>query len=79
MTETRMIQISQPLTGEEEWLALKAPLESGWLTQGPQVSAFEQRFAEKHEVDQALPDSLLRKGGTRAFRTLLPFLLANDS
>jgi perosamine synthetase len=54
MTETRMIQISQPLTGEEEWLALKAPLESGWLTQGPQVSAFEQRFAEKHEVDQAL-------------------------
>lgn len=54
MTETRIIQISQPLTGEEEWLALKAPLESGWLTQGPQVSAFEQRFAEKHGVDQAL-------------------------
>lgn len=54
MTETRMIQISQPLTGEEEWLALKSPLESGWLTQGPQVSAFEQRFAEKHGVEKAL-------------------------
>lgn len=48
------IQISQPLTGEDEWQALKAPLESGWLTQGPQVNAFEKSFAQRHGVEFAL-------------------------
>jgi perosamine synthetase len=54
MSEKRVIQISQPLTGEAEWLALKAPLDSGWLTQGPQVNSFEQRFAQKHGVKHAI-------------------------
>ncbi len=50
----RKIQISQPVTGEEEWLAVREPLESGWLTSGPKVRAFEQRFGEIHGVKHAI-------------------------
>ena len=50
----RTIQISLPSTGEEEWLACREPLESGWLTQGPKVAAFEKGFAERHQVKRAL-------------------------
>jgi perosamine synthetase len=53
MTE-RKIQISLPSTGDEEWNAVRGPLESGWLTQGPQVAEFERRFAEHHEARHAL-------------------------
>jgi len=52
--DKRSIAISLPSTGEEEWLATKGPLESGWLTQGPEVSKFEKSFAELHEVKHAL-------------------------
>ncbi len=54
MKTLRRIAISQPSTGEEEWLALREPLESGWLTQGPRVAAFEKAFAERHRVNHAL-------------------------
>lgn len=54
MTAKRNIPIALPSTGEEEWLALKEPLETGWLTQGPKVKAFEQMFAERHRVSHAL-------------------------
>ena len=50
----RSIQISLPCTGEEEWQACREPLESGWLTQGPKVAAFEKAFAERHQVTHAL-------------------------
>lgn len=50
----RTIQISLPDTGEEEWQACRDPLMSGWLTQGPQVTAFEKQFAQRHDVDHAL-------------------------
>lgn len=50
----RVIQISLPSTGEEEWQACREPLMSGWLTQGPQVSRFEKAFAERHHVKHAL-------------------------
>jgi perosamine synthetase len=52
--DRRIIQISQPATGEEEWLALREPLETGWLTHGPKVSAFERAFAERHQVPYAI-------------------------
>ena len=51
--EQPIIQIATPFLGEEEWLALKEPLSSGWLTQGPKVAKFEKEFAEKHEVKYA--------------------------
>lgn len=50
----RNIQISQPVTGEEEWQATKEPLVSGWLTAGPKVREFEQLFAERHKVKHAI-------------------------
>lgn len=50
----RKIAISQPSVGEEEWLALREPLETGWLTQGPKVAEFEQAFAARHRVSHAV-------------------------
>lgn len=50
----RNVPIALPSMGEEEWLALREPIESGWLTQGSKVSAFETAFAERHQVAHAL-------------------------
>ena len=54
MTGKRSIQISLPATGEEEWQAVREPLMSGWLTQGPKVAAFEKTFAARHQCGHAL-------------------------
>ena len=54
MTVIRQIAIALPSTGDEEWQALREPLASGWLTQGPKVAAFERAFAERHRVKYAL-------------------------
>jgi dTDP-4-amino-4,6-dideoxygalactose transaminase len=50
----RQIAISLPSTGDEEWEALREPLQSGWLTQGPKVAQFEKQFAAMHGADHAL-------------------------
>lgn len=52
--EKRNIQISLPSTGDEEWQATREPLQTGWLTQGPKVAAFEKTFAARHQVNHAL-------------------------
>lgn len=52
--EKRSIAISLPCTGDEEWQAVREPLVSGWLTQGPRVSEFEKAFAVRHDVPHAL-------------------------
>lgn len=52
--EKRNIQISLPSTGDEEWQATREPLQTGWLTQGPKVAAFEKAFAARHQVNHAL-------------------------
>ena len=54
MIEPRRINISLPSTGEEEWQAIREPLMTGWLTQGPKVAALEQAFAKRHQVKQAI-------------------------
>lgn len=50
----RRIQIAAPSMGEEEWLALREPIETGWLTHGPKVAAFEKAFAVRHQVKHAI-------------------------
>lgn len=50
----RNIQISLPSTGDDEWQAVREPLVTGWLTQGPKVAAFEKDFALRLHVKHAL-------------------------
>ncbi len=52
--EKRIIQIASPCFGEEEWEALREPIVSGWITQGPKVAEFEKLFAERHKVKYAV-------------------------
>src|SRR4051812_20415365 len=40
-----MIPVARPSIGAEELDAVARPLKSGWLTQGPEVAAFEREFA----------------------------------
>ena len=40
------IPIAKPLLGEAEAEAAKRPILAGWVTQGPEVAAFEKEFAE---------------------------------
>jgi len=54
MNKRKMIPIATPKMGEEEWQALREPIETGWLTQGPKVAAFENEFARYHKVKHAL-------------------------
>lgn len=39
------IPITKPFFGPEEFQAIQAPLESGWVVQGPFVRDFEQKFS----------------------------------
>lgn len=52
--EKRNIAISLPVTGEEEWQAVREPIFSGWLTAGPKVREFEKLFADRHRVKHAI-------------------------
>ena len=45
-TTVRQLPIAKPVMGEAEIRAVQRPLSTGWLTQGPEVAAFEREFAE---------------------------------
>ena len=42
----KTIPIALPVMGEREAEAAKRPIMSGWVTQGPEVAAFEKEFAQ---------------------------------
>ena len=50
----RKIPLALPSLGAAEWEALREPIMSGWVTQGPKVAEFERRFAALHSVEHAL-------------------------
>src|SRR5687768_9682761 len=48
------VPIAKPSFGEEELEALRAPIESGWVVQGPRVAEFEERFGDYIGVEHAV-------------------------
>lgn len=56
-TAKRTVYIAQPCTGDEEWQATRECFQTGWLTQGPKVAAFEKAFAERHAAKHAVATS----------------------
>ncbi len=50
----RKIPIAIPSLSEDEWKAVREPLLSGWLTQGPKVAQFESAFSKLHGVKHSL-------------------------
>lgn len=54
MSTASRIEIAKPSLGDDEWNALRSPLEIGWLTQGPKVLEFETKFADLHDVPHAI-------------------------
>ena len=50
MDQPRRIPIARPSMGEAEWQALREPIQSGWITQGPKVATFEKAFAARHQA-----------------------------
>lgn len=53
-TITRKIPVARPYLGIEEEQAVVDALRSGWITQGPTVAQFEDRFAEYIGCDHAI-------------------------
>ncbi|MDM8543773.1 DegT/DnrJ/EryC1/StrS family aminotransferase [Desulfococcaceae bacterium HSG9] len=57
-----MITLCEPTLGEAEKQALNAVIDSGWLTMGNQVKAFERAFATLHQMEDAVAVSSCTAG-----------------
>src|SRR5579885_1108035 len=55
--EDSMLLVAQPSLGDEERAALIEVIDSGWITMGPKVRAFETAFAAAHGVEDAVATS----------------------
>jgi dTDP-4-amino-4,6-dideoxygalactose transaminase len=51
------IPITKPLIGQEEYEAIREPLDTGWLVQGPIVKTFETKFASYIGAAEAVATS----------------------
>ena len=54
---TRHLPITKPFIGDEELEAVRIPLRSGWLVQGPMVKEFERKFEAFSHISHALATS----------------------
>jgi len=54
MVETDFIPFCRPTLEDEEIRSVVESLESGWITTGPKVAAFEKQFAESVEAPHAV-------------------------
>jgi perosamine synthetase len=66
----RRIPIAKPLIGPEELEAVRRPLESGWVVQGPEVQAFEEKVRAYTGASHAVATS----SGTTALHVALAAL-----
>lgn len=57
-----MLLVAEPSLGQEEKAALVDVIESGWITMGSQVRAFERAFADCHQVEDAVAVSSATAG-----------------
>ena len=62
-----MLLVSAPILGLPEKVALSKVIDSGWLTMGERVRAFEEAFAHAHGAEdcvecQVAADGRLRGG-----------------
>lgn len=58
----RELSLSDPVIGEDECVALKEVIQSGWITMGEMVSRFEREFAQVHECEHAVAVSSATAG-----------------
>ncbi len=49
-----MLMVAEPILGEQEKAALAEVIDSGWITMGDRVRAFECAFAEQHNASDAV-------------------------
>src|ERR1700738_2109608 len=49
-----MLMVAEPILGEQEKAALSEVIDSGWITMGDRVRAFEHAFAEMHNATDAV-------------------------
>lgn len=57
-----MLFVSEPSLGKDEKAALAKVIDSGWITMGDRVRAFEQAFAEAHQIADAVAVSSCTTG-----------------
>ena len=62
LKEEAMLFVAEPSLGPDEKAALADVIDSGWITMGSQVRAFERAFADLHQVADAVAVSSCTAG-----------------